>query len=420
MLARFFLIIILSVASIISCGGKANSPPAVPSTPAGPEYGYEDSVYNFSTSAQDPDGDNISIRFSWGNGDTSAWSSMVASGQSISASYAFSDTGRYNITAQAKDENENVSNWSASHSIRILVLGANNYPDAPARPSGPATGKVDSFYSFSTSSYDPDGDSVAIRFAWGDGDTSNWSNFVANNSVVVDSHFWPAEGSYYIRAQAKDIHGALSPWSAIKTIAIVTNYPPNRPSTPSGPSTGVVDSSYLFSSSATDPDGDTVSIRFAWGDGDTSAWSYYVNSGNPVHMYHSWRNPGTYYIRAQAKDGKGVVSDWSDRKQIVIYTQPNNPPNRPSRPAGPDIGRVDSIYFYTSSVTDPDGDSISIRFAWGDGDTSIWSPYVPSGGSVSLSHSWSYPGFYYINAQAKDKKGALSQWSDSLEIRIYW
>ncbi|MEO0156121.1 MAG: hypothetical protein ABIL07_03315 [candidate division WOR-3 bacterium] len=415
-----FLFITLLILWIVHCAGTGNNPPDAPVKPTGLSYGYPDSIYNFSSLANDPDGDNVAIRFSWGNGDTSSWSNYVASNSPVSLSYSFGDTGRYSITAQAKDEDNALSNWSAAHTIRILLYGANNYPDAPVRPSGPSTGKPDSFYSFSTYAYDPDGDSISIRFDWGDGDTSNWSNFVTNNTPVIDSHAWHSQGNFYIKAQAKDIYGALSPWSAIKSIAIVTNYPPNTPSTPTGPSTGFVDSSYLFSSTATDPEGDSISIRFSWGDGDTSAWSYYVSGGNPVHMYHSWQNPGTYYIKAQAKDGKGALSNWSGSKQITISSTTNHPPNKPSTPIGPAVGYVDSVYYYTSSAVDPDGDSIAIRFDWGDGTISEWSNYSPGGSSISLSHYWTYPGFYYISAQAKDKKGALSGWSDTLEIRIYW
>ncbi|MEO0162100.1 MAG: PKD domain-containing protein [candidate division WOR-3 bacterium] len=417
--ARFFPVAFL-ILLFIHCVSKVNNPPDAPGKPNGPAYGYIDSVYKFSASTSDPDGDNVSIRFSWGDGDTSNWTDYIPSGSSFSVSHAFGDTGRYSVTAQAKDEDDAISNWSAAHTIRILVYGANNYPDAPVKPSGPSIGKPDSFYSFSTYAYDPDGDSISIRFSWGDGDTSGWSDYVANNTSVVDSHVWCSPGNYYIKAQAKDIHGALSPWSAIKSIAIVTNYPPNTPSTPTGPSTGFVDSAYLFSSTATDPEGDSISIRFSWGDGDTSAWSYYVYGGNPVHMYHSWQNPGTYYIKAQAKDGKGALSNWSTSKQITISSTTNHPPDKPLTPMGPTVGYVDSVYYYTSSAVDPDGDSIAIRFDWGDGTISEWSNYFTSGSSISLSHFWTYPGFYYISAQAKDKKGALSGWSDSLEIRIYW
>uniref|UniRef100_A0A7C6ABE0 PKD domain-containing protein n=1 Tax=candidate division WOR-3 bacterium TaxID=2052148 RepID=A0A7C6ABE0_UNCW3 len=94
--------------------------------------------------------------------------------------------------------------------------------------------------------------------------------------------------------------------------------PPTKPMTPSGPSSGNINVAYNFSSSAQDPDGDSVAIRFSWGDGDTSNWSPFVPSGDSVAMSHSWSNTGTYYIKAQAKDEDGLTSDWSTGLSITI------------------------------------------------------------------------------------------------------
>jgi len=96
--------------------------------------------------------------------------------------------------------------------------------------------------------------------------------------------------------------------------------PPDIPAVPSGPDSGYVSHSYTFSSSATDPDGDQVSIRFDWGDGDTSNWSNFVNSGQTISMSHSYLSTGTYYIKAQAKDDKGNLSDWSSTHSINIQS----------------------------------------------------------------------------------------------------
>jgi hypothetical protein len=96
------------------------------------------------------------------------------------------------------------------------------------------------------------------------------------------------------------------------------NNPPNTPSIPSGPTSGNTNTYYTFSSSATDPDNDKVAIRFDWGDGTYSNWSNFVSSGTPVSMSHSWSSPGTYYVKAQAKDINGATSGWSTGHQIVI------------------------------------------------------------------------------------------------------
>lgn len=65
----------------------------------------------------------------------------------------------------------------------------------------------------------------------------------------------------------------------------------------------------------------------------------------------------------------------------------NNPPATSLKPTGLSYGYEDFSYVFASSATDLDQDSIAIRFSWGDGDTSSWSAYNPSGDTISISHS---------------------------------
>ncbi|MEM2980342.1 MAG: CAP domain-containing protein [Thermoproteota archaeon] len=95
----------------------------------------------------------------------------------------------------------------------------------------------------------------------------------------------------------------------------------------------------------------------------------------------------------------------------------NNPPSRPGKPSGPSLGHVDDSYVFTTSSTDPDGDSISYVFDWGDGKYSI-TDYIASGTAVGLNHSWVEPGNYSIRVMAKDSHGASSSWSLATKIRI--
>jgi hypothetical protein len=71
-----------------------------------------------------------------------------------------------------------------------------------------------------------------------------------------------------------------------------------------------------------------------------------------------------------------------------------------------------------SNVEDIDDDSVAIRFAWGDGDTSGWSPYFPERGSMSMTHTWASAGTYVVAAQARDIRGATSAWSDGRAIQV--
>ncbi len=88
-----------------------------------------------------------------------------------------------------------------------------NPPETPTTPTGPVSGRCDSLYLFTASAADPDSDSVALRFDWGDGRTSAWTVFVPSGTVVGDSCAWHSVSACSVKAQARDIHGALSDWS---------------------------------------------------------------------------------------------------------------------------------------------------------------------------------------------------------------
>lgn len=99
------------------------------------------------------------------------------------------------------------------------------------------------------------------------------------------------------------------------------NNPPCIPNKPSGPTSGVTGSSYTYSTSAIDPDNDPVQYRFdcdASGGHDYSIWTTLDESGHAVSLCHSWNNPGTYEIKAQAKDVYGDTSGWSSSTIINI------------------------------------------------------------------------------------------------------
>ncbi len=88
-------------------------------------------------------------------------------------------------------------------------------------------------------------------------------------------------------------------------------------------------------------------------------------------------------------------------------------------PSGPASGRAGSLLTFTSSATHPDGDEVAIRFDWGDADTSDWSAWLAGGAAAADSHSWSAANTYLVRAQAKDTSGALSDWSQALEVTIF-
>ncbi len=200
----------------------------------------------------------------------------------------------------------------------LLSCSSNHAPEVPARPAGPDYCFKDSTYVFTAVASDPDGDSVAVRFDWGDSTASHWQSWFASGETVEFTHAWTDTGTFYLRVSAQDQKLLTSEPSDSLAVRVATRWPPETPSTPAGPNVGGIDTSYSFVAGADHPDGIDVAIRFAWGDGDTSDWSEFVLPHAPVEMSHSWSSPGTYLVRAQARDTFGLTSQWSVPHAIVI------------------------------------------------------------------------------------------------------
>ena len=102
-----------------------------------------------------------------------------------------------------------------------------------------------------------------------------------------------------------------------------TNNPPEKPSKPSGETQGQTGTSYPYSTSATDPDGDKLEYGWDWdGDNVVDEWddnggSYYP-SGTTISTSHAWSTDNTYYVKVKAKDIYGEESVWSDPLSVTM------------------------------------------------------------------------------------------------------
>ncbi len=195
-------------------------------------------------------------------------------------------------------------------------------PDAPSI-SGPSEGEPGEVLTFRVDAVDPQDDSVAHRIDWGDGEASQWGDYVESGHDVYFYHSWDTAGTYAARAQAIDAAGHVSDWGPEHVVNVSMGDPPRAPSV-GGPSSGWPGSGLEFSAVATDPENHDIAYRFCWGDGDTSSWGSYWPSGSPATVVHSWPDEGTYAVKAQARDAPGHESPWSDGHQVEL-TSPGFP-----------------------------------------------------------------------------------------------
>ncbi len=294
---------------------SANRLPAAPATPFGPTAGFTRASYSYTTSAADPDKDKVKYTFDWGDG-TSSETALVKSGVKASAAHVWSNPGEYQIKAKATDSKGGTSPWS---SVLEVTIAANQPPESPSVPSGPISGRTRVSYKYSTSATDLDEDQVKYAFDWGDG-TSSETALVDSGTSASASHSWKKAKTYFIRSRSIDSKGTSSGWSsslAVKISSTGINYPPIRPSRPSGPSLGHAGALYRYRTYATDPNGDELTYTIDWGD-ESSSEAGPIRPGRSIEAGHSWTAPGTYAIRAKARDDDGDSSGWSTSTAVTI------------------------------------------------------------------------------------------------------
>jgi len=284
-------------------------------------------------------------------------------------------------------------------------------PLTPQKPSGTTLGEVGIGYSYTTSTLDPEGDLVYYQLDWGDDSGSDWVGPFNSGTEVSSSHIWSAGGEYLVKVKAKDFFNIESLWS--ESLSVIMDSRPTNPQKPAGATIGAVGVEYSYTTTATDPDGDSLYYQWEWGDGSVSDWFGPFVSGMVVSASHIWSNGGDFLIKVRAKDIY-LEGSWSESLHIYM----DYPPQKPQRPSGTINGGVGNEYTYTTTTTDPDSEAVYFMWSWGDGNVSGW--YGPSSPGViaSASHVWTEKGTYEIKVKAKDNYGFESDWSEPLSSKM--
>ncbi|UCD13053.1 MAG: hypothetical protein JSW60_05690 [Thermoplasmatales archaeon] len=90
-------------------------------------------------------------------------------------------------------------------------VGNNRPPNAP-NIDGPKSGKIGETYNYTFTLEDPDWfDQLYLYIEWGDGNIEDWTGPYSPGEEVTKSHTWTSEGTFTIKAKAKDDSGAEGP-----------------------------------------------------------------------------------------------------------------------------------------------------------------------------------------------------------------
>jgi hypothetical protein len=170
-------------------------------TPQNPPPGQ---TITFDASAShDPDGYITLYEWDWNND-----GSYDESHSSPIATNSWSQVGNYPITLRITDDD------NATDTDTKIVTVVNQPPNKPTI-NGPTSGKPKIAYQWNFTSIDADNDDLFYQIDWGDGALSPWYGPHDSGWPMNQSHAYDYEGTYTIKAIAKDVYGYLSEWATL-------------------------------------------------------------------------------------------------------------------------------------------------------------------------------------------------------------
>jgi len=266
--------------------------------------------------------------------------------------------------------------------LAVLVGCQNKPPRIPAKPAGQTPVAINDTSTYSSVTTDPNRDKVLYAFDWGDG-TTDTTDLIKSGDTATASHAWAAIGVYAVKVKAKDEKGLWSSdWSDTLNVQVdsfVVNNAPDAPLKPTHTGIDSIGKPIVFTTSATDPDGDMVQIKFYFGDGGTPTYGPVLASGATYTDTAIYQTNGWKVVYAVAKDGRDT-SAWSAPDSIFINS-PNVAPYAPTIKTAymPQRGIANGpAYRLYANARDEYGDSLYYKW-YVDGTEVATSANFPSG-----------------------------------------
>ncbi|MEA3458292.1 MAG: PQQ-binding-like beta-propeller repeat protein [Candidatus Thermoplasmatota archaeon] len=106
----------------------------------------------------------------------------------------------------------------------LYAFGQGEGSPNPPTITGPSSGKTGEEHIYTFSTTDPDGDNISYYVTWGDGTNSGWQGPYPSGTELSLPHTWMFQGTYSLKAKAKDEHEMESDWATLEV-----SMPKNKP-----------------------------------------------------------------------------------------------------------------------------------------------------------------------------------------------
>ena len=306
-----------------------------------------------------------------------------------SAVWTANSVGVYSLTAQATDNNGNVT---TSAPITVTI-GANAAPTVAL--TSPVTGSysLGNLVLVSANANDSDGSVASVQF---------FANGLAIGTVSVApfSVSWrpTLPGTYTITAQATDNVGNVTVATPVPVTITSTAAPAVTITNPVPGTAYGVGNAIPFAATPSGGNGPIAQVQFFVNGSSLGA----ADTTSPYSATWTPNAPGTYALLAVATDSAGLSSSTSATLNITISG--NNPPTVAitSPPTGTSVNGG-AIVNLTAVATDADGTVASVRFI-ANGNV------VGTATAIPYTTAWvpSAAGSYTVTAQATDNSGNVT------------
>ena len=328
-----------------------------------------------ATGSTDPDGDAFTYLWSWGDGPTT--------NTSATPSKTFLADGTYTVTLTLTDA------WGNANTVtRDVTITEPATNVAPVPVINPVTCVVRTCTFYGVSSYEPNSDAFTYLWTFGSGTTTS--------TVVSPVFTYPADGTYTVTLTVTDAWGDFA---SITRDVVIGEPAGNLPPVPVINPVTCVSLTCTFSSVGTvDPNGDTMTYLWNFGDGTTST------TANPSKTYLA---AGSYTVTLTVTDGWGDAAAATPRTVTITEPAGNLPPIPVIVEPVSCVGLV--CTFSSAGSADPNGDGFTRVWSWGDGTPNTTST------TVTQAHTF-VAGTYTVTLTLTDWWGDVA--TDTVQVTV--
>ena len=387
-------------------------------------------VYTFSASATDPNLGGSITQFQWNFGDgTTQVTPVVLSGgkATTTASYSYVTSGTPTLSVVAQD----AAGLSSTPATQALTVTAAPSPltvtfttPTTATPVNTAVGSSVQV-TFAVQVVNTGTGTVSasgVTLSPGDatatvGTPTDMGGGLWNIVVTYPGAATPGSRDATPTVQIKDSNGITSsvvtgPVITIKTVSGVDSAPVitlvATPALVAGTNATWQNVPIAFVATATDPDGDTLTYSWTFGDGGSGDVTATQNV-SALSQSHTYKTAGVYPVTFTADDGRGVAGVSVKSITLNLNILANGAPTLTiaQAPASPTYANVPITF--TATVGDPNGDVVTLTWNFGDGS-------APVVGTNPVTHSFAATGSTTVQATADDGKGGVTVVSTTLNV----